>query len=378
MAVPRWLLLWTIRVHHAATAVHWDQAEIVNLDPAEAVNFLRPKGYIPPTLPTTTAAPIEIGSGPGLGVLPAQFPAWLLISFMMCTSVLMAVLHWRMSYEQDTLPTKGKSILGGFFSSESTSSLPDTEDTFPGQSPVSRTASPYDRNQHKVAWFQYFAISYWCLLLSTQAAFTRLWCQYGIPRDCQAHTTTVEFVKANHMLMIYGFMLAVLTGLNLPSRFHYIFCFTLPKPRGFLFLAIFFLASPGWGSLDLVPALSSFSLTEDSTRGNLNRLLVLILLAGSLGASLWHFHHAWVHDIAEGFVAYVVIRLVMFLLLVGYFLGSHDLSTVSFHLHHWIVGFYFAVLAEFNHPVSLVLLAAGSGVFAQGIAAYGADSVTEH
>lgn len=32
---------------------------------------------------------------------------------------------------------------------------------------------------------------------------------------------------------------------------------------------------------------------------------------------------------------------------------------VYIHLHHYIIGFLVALLAEFNHPISLVLLAAG-------------------
>lgn len=277
----------------------------------------------------------------------------------------MAILYWRMSLEQEELPILARDM--GFSTPASVRHL-DLAESSPGSG-----KNTHCRDSYKVAWFQYFAISFWCLLLSTQAAFTRLWCQVGIPRDCQPHTTTVEFVKANHMLLMYGFMLAVFSGINHASRFLYIFDFSFEKPRGVAFLAIFFLSSPAWGSLDLVPALSSFSLNEGISWGIVTQLLMVTLIAGSFGAALWHFHHAWVHDIAEGFAAYVATRLVMLLLLVGYFLGSSDLSTVSFHLHHYIIGFYFAVLSEFNHPVSLVLLAAGSGVMAQGIGAYGAD-----
>ena len=35
------------------------------------------------------------------------------------------------------------------------------------------------------------------------------------------------------------------------------------------------------------------------------------------------------------------------------------------HLHHYVIGFLIAILAEFNHPISLVVLAAGAVPFLQ-------------
>ena len=40
---------------------------------------------------------------------------------------------------------------------------------------------------------------------------------------------------------------------------------------------------------------------------------------------------------------------------------------VYVHLHHYIIGFLCAILAEFNHPISLLVLAGGTGIFVQGI-----------
>mmetsp|Transcript_122593 Transcript_122593/g.308192 ORF Transcript_122593/g.308192 Transcript_122593/m.308192 type:complete len:95 (-) Transcript_122593:144-428(-) len=50
---------------------------------------------------------------------------------------------------------------------------------------------------------------------------------------------------------------------------------------------------------------------------------------------------------------------------------------IIFHFHHYAMGFLAASLAEFNHPASLVLLACGTGVFVQGIAAYDHDPIIE-
>jgi hypothetical protein len=40
-------------------------------------------------------------------------------------------------------------------------------------------------------------------------------------------------------------------------------------------------------------------------------------------------------------------------------------TNVEVHLHHYVIGFLIAILAEFNHPISLVVLAAGAVPFLQ-------------
>merc|ERR1719491_2418445 len=86
------------------------------------------------------------------------------------------------------------------------------------------------RYGHKVHWFQYFALGFWLVLMTAQAAFTRLVCHYDIPRDCDTNTTLVSFVQANHMLMGYGVILGMFTVVTAPARFLYMFNFTYPKP----------------------------------------------------------------------------------------------------------------------------------------------------
>eukprot|EP00929_Paragymnodinium_shiwhaense_P117183 TRINITY_DN8745_c0_g1_i2.p1 TRINITY_DN8745_c0_g1~~TRINITY_DN8745_c0_g1_i2.p1 ORF type:complete len:526 (-),score=8.72 TRINITY_DN8745_c0_g1_i2:90-1604(-) len=68
--------------------------------------------------------------------------------------------------------------------------------------------------------------------------------------------------------------------------------------------------------------------------------------------------------VASFFVSYLV-------------LGNLRTSHAEFHLHHYVIAFMVAILAIFNHPLSLTLLGISCGIFVQGIAAYGADEVLE-
>merc|ERR1712039_1147891 len=79
-----------------------------------------------------------------------------------------------------------------------------------------------------------------------------------------------------------------------------------------------------------------------------------------------------------GFIAYVVSRIAVIAFFSGYFIISLQHPSLVFHLHHSYVGFMAASLAEFNHPLSTILLAVGTGVFVQGTAAYHAAPILEH
>lgn len=50
--------------------------------------------------------------------------------------------------------------------------------------------------------------------------------------------------------------------------------------------------------------------------------------------------------------------------------GTHHSDV---HLHHYFTTWIVALFAEFNHPISVILLSVMSSIFVQGIAAYGFD-----
>eukprot|EP00450_Noctiluca_scintillans_P013555 CAMPEP_0194492288 /NCGR_PEP_ID=MMETSP0253-20130528/10898_1 /TAXON_ID=2966 /ORGANISM="Noctiluca scintillans" /LENGTH=144 /DNA_ID=CAMNT_0039333133 /DNA_START=31 /DNA_END=462 /DNA_ORIENTATION=- len=108
------------------------------------------------------------------------------------------------------------------------------------------------RHGHRVPWQQYVRVGFFSVLLLLQYTLTRVVCKHGIPHDCHDHYDKVEIVHDFQQLFTFGFMLSVLTGIHLKDRFDYLFCVLSPRPRGFVFLILFFGASPGFGSLDLL------------------------------------------------------------------------------------------------------------------------------
>jgi len=243
-------------------------------------------------------------------------------------------------------------------------------------------------HSHEIKWEQYFVLGFWILLLITQAAFTRLICKAGIPRDCEPNTDTVNFVAGNHMLILHGYIVATFTGLYHPNRFWYIFSCEFEEsgigryiPRAAVFLVVFFLSSPFWGSLDLVPFLSFFSLTTGGAHSNfpvMQILLISLVIGLAIFLVGWHLFYAWTYNSVRGFLAYLISRLVVFFIFAAYFWAAAHEAAYTYHLHHYALGFLFAILGEFNHKLSLIVLAAGSGIMVQGIASYGADPITIH
>ncbi|CAE7315149.1 unnamed protein product [Symbiodinium sp. CCMP2456] len=233
------------------------------------------------------------------------------------------------------------------------------------------------RHGHRVPWRQYAALAAWFLLLLLQYCVVRIVCQFGIPRDCHPDTRLLEVVYDFQVMFVMGFMLAILTGVHLPDRFAYLFRFRSPRPRGFAFIGIMLLSGPAWGSLDHVEELSRISFTTAYFRsGGLKSLLIaMAIFAAAVGLLLWHFICAFKHNPLSGFLAYCCSRLSIWLFYGFYIFVASETAGVYVHLHHYIIGFLVALLAEFNHPISMILLAAGTGVFVQGISAYDADPV---
>lgn len=240
------------------------------------------------------------------------------------------------------------------------------------------------REGHKTPWEQYFALAFWLLLLLNGVAFTRIVCQHGIPADCQENTNTVAFAKMLHETLLHGLILAVFTGMINEARFMYVFSYKWKLdgmwviPRAFVFLTVFFATMPIYGYLSDIPWLTTFSLRSDSTFDVLHSALLLALQGLIVFLLVWHvwFAYHFSKGFAEGFWAYILSRVFWLGLYAAYFVLASDMSGQVFHLHHYVVGFLLAILAEFNEPLSLILLAIGSGIMVQGIAAYGADPLT--
>ncbi|CAE8613614.1 unnamed protein product, partial [Polarella glacialis] len=144
----------------------------------------------------------------------------------------------------------------------------------------------------------------------------------------------------------------------------------------FAFVTLFFLSGPVFGSLGNILALEQVSLTPAILNGSwISDVVGLTVVFGAGFLLLWHFWCAYKHNPLEGFLAYSLSRLAVWVFY-GTYLGlASDTASVKVHLHHYVVGFLCATLAEFNHPLSMVLLACASGIFVQGISAYEAAPV---
>lgn len=234
------------------------------------------------------------------------------------------------------------------------------------------------RHGHRVPWRQYLALFIWMCLLVAQYLLTRLVCQLGIPDDCVADTDAIEVMQDLQVMFTLGFVLAILTGVHLPERFAYLFCFHRPQPRGFFFLLLFLASGPCFGALGFVPVLQHLSLTSAFLKGGwFNILEIIILIFGAVFILLWHFWCAFKHNSLKGFFAYSLSRLAVWIYYFCYLAVAASTSGVRVHLHHYVVAYLCATLAEFNHPVSLALLAIATGIFVQGISAYEAAPVVQ-
>mmetsp|Transcript_58910 Transcript_58910/g.164591 ORF Transcript_58910/g.164591 Transcript_58910/m.164591 type:complete len:324 (+) Transcript_58910:55-1026(+) len=228
---------------------------------------------------------------------------------------------------------------------------------------------------HRIAWEQYAALGIWLLLLVVQYQFTRLVCRAGLPNDCIVDKDVVMQVNDVKMLLLMGIMLGVITGIPWPDRFFYLFQFRRPRPYGILFLIVFFVSSPAWGALNyLAPGLSLTS--------GMNPVyipIVVLLIVGAVALLVWHVWSSFWHNSWRGFAAYVLTRLAIWAFFAMYmWIGVQGFENASFHFHHYAAAFAAGSLAEYNHPLSALLLAVSAGVFVQGIAAYTADPVISY
>eukprot|EP00933_Yihiella_yeosuensis_P065009 TRINITY_DN68604_c0_g1_i1.p1 TRINITY_DN68604_c0_g1~~TRINITY_DN68604_c0_g1_i1.p1 ORF type:complete len:288 (-),score=18.87 TRINITY_DN68604_c0_g1_i1:114-977(-) len=231
------------------------------------------------------------------------------------------------------------------------------------------------RHSHRIPWKSYMFVAVWFAMLTTQYMLTRFVCEFGIPHDCQENDD-LEVMHDLQTMFTLGFVIAVMTGLPQAERFEYLFCFQRPRPRGFAFIVVFLGTGPVYGSLDLVPWLQQVSITPSFIeRNGACTLLVLGLIAGALALLFWHFWCAWKHNSIEGFLAYTISRLAVWIFCIIYLAMAASRSDEGIHVHHYVIGFFCAILAEFNHPISMLLLAIASGVFVQGISAYQAAPV---
>jgi hypothetical protein len=246
----------------------------------------------------------------------------------------------------------------------------------PSEAPSERSGDTAMRDGHLVPWKQNAALTVWCVVLLLGYAETRVSCSYGVPRDCKLPKSPVEMGDDLQTLLLLGLVLALFTGLHLPARFGYIFNLSCPRPRGVAFLGLFFSTPPLWGLLDFV--FPHFSFSEAGITSPYSWSLMAVAALGLVALLAWHLRAACVQGSGKAFLAYAAPRVVV----LGCFLAFNAvvplvLGDYKVHVHHYMIAFVVASLAEFNHPISLAVLAISAGVFVQGIAAYNAAAAVE-
>lgn len=227
---------------------------------------------------------------------------------------------------------------------------------------------------HHIPWQEYLAIGFWLALLLGQYGSTRFLCNCcsipsGESTDCNPGLKAT--MRDIQFLLFMGFVLGILTGVHCQDRFLYLFCFGHPRPRGWAFVTIFFLTSPvySWIS-DLAPA---FSFKGELSKADILGLLFVISIL--VCPVIWHVVVAIKYKSCQESVAYFLSCFLAWILIAIPLIGAKYDSQLTPHLHHYVVAYAVATIAQFNHPLSLVLLAIASGVFVQGIAVYGADPI---
>lgn len=174
------------------------------------------------------------------------------------------------------------------------------------------------------------------------------------------------------MLYMMGFILAVFTGMHMPGRFSYVYSCEKTRPRILAFLTAFLVAGLGWGVFNKIPLLNHLYIAPGNF-GIANVIMLSLIGCGLIALVIWHFVYAYQHNDLKGFILYLSSRVVVYVFYMMYFYVSTFNDAMYIHVHHYLIAWMCALFAEFNHPISLLLLGIATGIFVQGISAFDAD-----
>ena len=127
----------------------------------------------------------------------------------------------------------------------------------------------------------------------------------------------------------------------------------------------------GWGT---GPQLNSSHLQYSLQSLFTTRVWVLIGVVGTLILFLVivHFYLAYRHSVGFMVLYLTTLGFIVFMIFALYALIS---STSIFYIHHWFIFWVLSIFTRFNHPLSVISLGLCVGIFVQGAAAYGANTV---
>jgi len=217
---------------------------------------------------------------------------------------------------------------------------------------------------------EFLRLFVWCVMLLLAFGLGRLLCiGHGDYEFCRTQLQNNVFDNLS-VLLLMGITLFFFTGVHSAIRFNYLFGFT-PNTgySGVLFLFTFLLTLVAWKGLDTTP-LASFMFTASGLSNNIVPLVLSIVIF--LFIVCWHINTAYKQGIL---MAYLLSRcLVLAYLILGIVLCVNE-PNIEIHVHHYQLGWFLALLGCFNHPISVITLAFGAGLYVEGLATYGADSM---
>ncbi|CAD7700259.1 unnamed protein product [Ostreobium quekettii] len=211
---------------------------------------------------------------------------------------------------------------------------------------------------------KYIYMGAWEGLLVLQFVLTRTLAEtLKMPSDADAFDTHLMYETVSHFLL-FGFLLGWFIDITEYNRFSWLFTWD----RWYFFL-IFFVTSPIYSYVSDYGCMAHSM--EDITSwgpgmwaavGSLGGVAVIFLLV--------HLYLAARRKTAVGFVVYLLSRLVVFgfYVVAAVFLGHNHYCNV--HIHHYFTAWCIALFAEFNHPISALMLAMSASIFVQGSSSY--------
>jgi len=216
---------------------------------------------------------------------------------------------------------------------------------------------------------EFFRLFVWCITLLLGYGLGRCLCSVkGKFGEC-SHQNKSRLFENFSALLAMGIILALFTGVLSENRFNYIYGFKAEtRYSGVIFLFAFVLAPFIWKYLNTVEMTQTFTLTGDGVRDNIGPFLILITTFIFL--IIWHLTAAYKVRV---FKIYLASRGLVYIFFTMNILVCISDSDLKIHMHHYQMAWLFALLGSFNHPVSLLTLAFATGVFVEGLSAYGAD-----
>jgi len=222
-------------------------------------------------------------------------------------------------------------------------------------------------------WLQpwdFYRLFIWSAMLLLAFGLGRLLCiGHGNYEFCRTQLQSDVFDNLSALLLM-GIALCFFTGVHSSIRFNYLYGFNANTGySGVLFLLTFVLTPVVWKGLNTT-ALSSLAFTARGMSNNVVPLAFTIVLF--LFTVCWHIYTAYQLGVLR---VYLVSRCLVFVYLILSILLCLNEPDIQIHVHHYQLGWLVALLGCFNHPISLITLSFGAGLFVEGLATFGADSM---